>query len=120
MRAKKGGEIGANGEFYEGGKFIATTERPKGKQKAKKATGRQEIAAYKWEIPPVEWMKAIFSIVGCMAKYVDRYKIETGITPVTDEKVVAYYGSSCWGWSIQELCERYNRGEMWIAPKEII
>ncbi len=28
-RAKVGGEIGANGEFYEGGKFIATKDNPK-------------------------------------------------------------------------------------------
>lgn len=28
-RAVKGGEFGANGEFYEGGKFLATTEAPK-------------------------------------------------------------------------------------------
>jgi hypothetical protein len=28
-RAKAGGEFGANGEWYEGGKFIATTDRAK-------------------------------------------------------------------------------------------
>lgn len=28
-RAKVGGEFGANGEWYEGGKFIATKDRPK-------------------------------------------------------------------------------------------
>lgn len=28
-RARKGGELGANGEWYEGGKFIATTEAAK-------------------------------------------------------------------------------------------
>ncbi len=29
-RATTGGEIGPNGEFYKGGAFIATTEKPKG------------------------------------------------------------------------------------------
>lgn len=29
-RAKSGGELGANGEHYGGGKFIATTNHPKG------------------------------------------------------------------------------------------
>ena len=28
-RARKGGEVGANGEWYEGGKFIATTDSAK-------------------------------------------------------------------------------------------
>jgi hypothetical protein len=27
-RAKAGGEIGTNGEFYEGGKFLPHTEKP--------------------------------------------------------------------------------------------
>lgn len=29
QRAKAGGELGANGEWYEGGKFIATKDNPK-------------------------------------------------------------------------------------------
>lgn len=29
-RARAGGEVGANGEFYKGGSFIATTDHPKG------------------------------------------------------------------------------------------
>lgn len=29
-RARAGGEVGANGEFYRGGSFIATTDHPKG------------------------------------------------------------------------------------------
>lgn len=36
-RARPGGEPGANGEWYEGGQFIATTDRPKRSQKPKKA-----------------------------------------------------------------------------------
>ncbi len=29
VRAKKGGEYGVNGEFYEGGKFLPSTQLPK-------------------------------------------------------------------------------------------
>lgn len=36
-RAKAGGEIGMNGEFYEGGQFIAGTTMPKGAPSARRA-----------------------------------------------------------------------------------
>ena len=48
IRAKKGGELGANGEWYEGGKFIATTERPKGTAPTIKRTRRVEIEPRVW------------------------------------------------------------------------
>lgn len=47
-RARKGGEYGANGEWYEGGKFIATSERTK-KRKPVKSSRKQEIDSFKWE-----------------------------------------------------------------------
>ena len=46
-RANKGGEYGANGEWYEGGKFIARTDRPKGKAR-KSSTRKIEIEPYVW------------------------------------------------------------------------
>ena len=50
-RAKAGGEFGANGEWYEGGKFINTVaENGKGKKETKRFTGKQEIEPYKWEV----------------------------------------------------------------------
>jgi len=51
-RAKVGGEFGANGEWYEGGKFIATTDRPKSHKKWKKPTGRQLIDRGEYATPP--------------------------------------------------------------------
>ena len=59
-RAKKGGELGANGEWYEGGKFIATTERPKSQAEIRKATRKQETAPYVWEVAPEIGLVAIF------------------------------------------------------------
>lgn len=48
-RAAKGGEIGANGEFYEGGKFIAKTDKPKAAPKPFHKPGRKlEIEAFVW------------------------------------------------------------------------
>lgn len=46
-RAAPGGEIGANGDFYEGGKFIATKDRPKGKPQPRKPR-KYEIENYVW------------------------------------------------------------------------
>lgn len=52
-RAAVGGEFGANGEWYEGGKFINTVEEnAKGKAKKRTTTRKQEIAPYVWEVPP--------------------------------------------------------------------
>jgi len=45
-RAQIGGEVGVNGEFYEGGKFLPSTE--KGKGKTVKLQGKVEIAPYVW------------------------------------------------------------------------
>ena len=43
-RAPKGGVTGPNGEFYKGGAFIATTDRPKGKKS--QCQRKQEISPY--------------------------------------------------------------------------
>jgi len=51
-RAKPGGEYGENGEWYEGGKFIANTNRPKGKPSKYKSTGRQQVGLDEWTSPP--------------------------------------------------------------------
>lgn len=52
-RAKVGGEYGANGEFYEGGKFINTiAENQKKEGSTAKKARKVEIAPYKWEVAP--------------------------------------------------------------------
>lgn len=62
-RAKQGGETGANGEWYEGGQFIATTQHAKVPQAEKKrGTGKQEIEPYKWEVGP-DGHRSIFKAI---------------------------------------------------------
>jgi len=57
-RAKKGGEIGPNGEVYPGGSFIATTDRPKlSPVKKRTGTGKMEIRPYVWIVPPKEGLR---------------------------------------------------------------
>ncbi len=64
-RAKAGGEIGMNGERYEGGQFLPSTTLPKmTKQRSRKGSGKQEIAPYVWDVAPTENHKSIYKMVG--------------------------------------------------------
>ncbi len=63
-RAKKGGEIGTNGEFYEGGKFLPTTEKPKRHGSGKRSTGREQYEPYTWAVPPADGLRPVFRHVG--------------------------------------------------------
>jgi len=66
-RAKAGGEFGANGEWYEGGKFINTVaDNAKGSKEAKKATRKQEVENYKWEVAPVAGQLALYPMMAGM------------------------------------------------------
>lgn len=61
-RAPKGGQIAINGEFYEGGKFLPSTQ--KGKGKPYKKTGKREIEPYKWEMQPTPESVTVLSQIG--------------------------------------------------------
>lgn len=114
-RAKIGGEYGANGEWYEGGKFLNTVAENAKKHgsKPKVFVGKQQIAAYKWEVAPVIGQRAIFSIVGCQAKYIDQ---RAGGDIMPNESVFGFYGDSTFGHKISTLCEMFNAGQRWITP----
>jgi hypothetical protein len=49
-KAPKGGTIGVNGEFYEGGKFLPNTQRPRQdcSRKRKQWSGKVELEPYVW------------------------------------------------------------------------
>ena len=47
-RAKVGGEYGANGEWYEGGKWIANADNAKSHKETKRPTGRQKTGPNEW------------------------------------------------------------------------
>lgn len=60
-RAKAGGEVALNGEFYKGCAFIATTEHAKGAPQAKrKPLGKREVDFKTWEVQPLEGAIAIY------------------------------------------------------------
>lgn len=65
-RAKAGGEIGKNGEFYKGGQYLPSSETTvKGSIsiKIQKSTGRKEVSPYVFDYPPADDMLSIYDRV---------------------------------------------------------
>lgn len=113
VRAAKGGEFGANGQWYDGGRFINTiAENEKKSGSRSKKVGKRQIERFTWEVQPFPGAKSIFALtVGSGAKVVDDSTIE----PVKSvyPNGVAYNGETIE--ECQELCDKFNRGERWIA-----
>lgn len=66
MRAKRGGEIGKNGEHYRGGTFLPSTTAPKGERPRYTAgSGKALIAPGVLEVVP-EGKRAIFAGVAAV------------------------------------------------------
>lgn len=118
-RANVGGEIGANGEFYEGGKFIATTDHDKRRGSGHKATGRQEIEPYVWDTPPEPGMRSLFRGMG---QGVFVLKGKDGQLALSDNDVTwAYYFKTPEAITearnlYQTYIDRYTAGERWLPP----
>lgn len=118
-RAKKGGEYGANGEWYDGGRFINTIPENRKREGShnKPASGRVEIEPHRWESPPDEDKRSIFKrLAGIFAKY----NHETGKFEIRDDDrfdatLNAYKESRE---SVQKLIDDYNSGERWYDIKK--
>lgn len=112
-RAKAGGEIGMNGERYEGGQFLPSTILPKmpPKEKANKAAGKkQEIDPCIWKVPPTEKHRSIWGLIDGFATWTDdtRTQLKAG----DSQQVYAYYGVS--KKETQRLVDLWNDGERWV------
>lgn len=111
-QAPKGGIVGVNGEFYEGGKFLPSTARAKGEPKpVKKFTGprKEQVTRYEYAERP-EGMRSIYSaIVGSEAKEIN------GVMSRYEEINPAYARSEVYGCSIDLLIERWNDGDRWVV-----
>ncbi len=110
-RAAKGGEVGANGEWYEGGKFINTIpENRKKEGSTPRGTGKQEIAPYVWEIAPEGKRSLYRQFAGVFGNVVD------GVATLrTDERLdqtCQYYGVG--REQAEDLIQRWNAGERWL------
>jgi len=107
-RAKAGGELGANGEWYEGGKFINTVpENHKKHVITSCKVSKQEIAPYQWEVAP-EGQRSIYrAFAGIFGKLVNG-RLEV----LCNDQVLAYTGTS--REAAQALADRWNAGERWM------
>lgn len=105
-RARAGGEVGANGEWYEGGKFIATRDNAKRAAQARRAMGRKwEIEPFVWSTPPAPEARAIFGALAFF-KY-DRAAKQFGEmvgTPDAPAETIAHWHA---------LRDAYNAGARW-------
>jgi hypothetical protein len=109
-RAKQGGEIGANGDWYEGGKFIATTDHAKNRKRKKISTGRQEVAPGVWEIPPTPGAVSIYRRARGAVAFDDKTGLFVPNRTENLEAVKAY----CPGAFI--AADLYNAGQRWSLP----
>jgi hypothetical protein len=108
-RAAAGGEFGANGEWYEGGKFINTVpENSKRNGTAKRGQGKQEIAPYVWEVAPEEGMISLYrQFAGVFGIVID------GVAVVRcSQHTMNYYGKNID--QINDMITRWNAGERWF------
>ena len=111
QRAAKGGEFGANGEWYEGGKFINTVPANKKREGSKpRGTGKQEIAPYVWEVPPEGKRSLYRQFAGVFGKVVDGVAVLR--TDAQMEQTCRYMGVTLSDAS--ELVGRWNAGERWL------
>lgn len=113
-QAKAGGEHGANGEWYKGGSFINTVpDNAKGEARPKKkATGKQEIEPYKWEVAPVEGQRSLFRLlagVECFNRetlqftFNEELRLEYALPEVIEQR--------------KKRIDMFNRGERWTVMR---
>lgn len=113
-RAMRGGEIGANGEFYQGGQFVADNPNTV-KGSAARTSGKHkiEIEPYKW-ITAENGEKSIFSsLVGTIARWIYGNDRKTDFKQI---ELVPNAAELCKrnGWNLAaatDLVARYNAGE---------
>lgn len=111
-RAKIGGEIGPNKEFYKGGAFIATTDMPKKvRQKIDQAAkGKVQVDGYTWAVPEPGKMSILDRFGGTMMNprngEINYHYLE--YSKATPKEVAMY----------EEITSKWKAGERWIDVHE--
>lgn len=108
-RAKIGGEVALNGEFYHGGEFLPTTQmasqhRGKAAPKARK----QNVEGYTWDFAPVAGQIAIYPQLSGTMQY-DRNTNTFSVFAPYYSKLDAAQQQR-----FDDLIARFNRGERWV------
>lgn len=114
-RATKGGEIGINGDVYEGGQFLPNTTLPKGfnKRDMRAATRKQNIAPCVWGVAPSPELRAIFAyLAGSYGMFNHTTKTFSPFLPFIESQE-----RNCPNFKRDEilgLIEKWNSGERWF------
>lgn len=138
-QAKAGGEIGVNGEFYDGGQFLPSSPSTvKGSQRATISKGKKfEVAPYVWEPAPADDMLSIYDRInrGCTDNRRECSFVKgqgfTGFkfTGIFRTKIGGKYDVKTDTWEelpvpqdrvefLENMIERFNNGERWFALSE--
>ena len=112
-KAKAGGEIGANGEFYKGGQFVADNPNTAKGSNPKKSQHKIQIEPYKWVVADADEFPIMNAAgIGTVSKFDDTYDI------YNYQKIVladdAEYLCKRNGWNLEQIknfIARYNAGE---------
>jgi hypothetical protein len=92
-RAKVGGEVGMNGEFYAGGTFLPNTKL--GKMSRSKPTGNR---------PARTILNPVFGLVAVDSTYAPTFAKVTA-----NDQAIAYYGFT--RQQVEDIVSRFNAGE---------
>ena len=92
-RAKRGGEVGMNGEFYAGGTFLPNTKL--GKMSRSRPSGTR---------PQRTILTAIMGLVAVDSKYAPTFAKVTA-----NDQAIAFYGYT--REQVQNIVDRFNAGE---------
>ena len=116
-KAMRGGEIGANGEFYKGGQFVADCPNTaKGRNANTSRTHKIEIEPYKWIAANHEEKSIMRAVVGTVASWVGE---RGGVIALRDDAAEICARN---GWNFEaarDLVARYNAGERIYAGRGI-
>ena len=107
-RAPIGGVVGLNGSFYEGGKFLPSTDRAKRKGSKPSKPSKVEIEPYAW-VKPLEGFESIYSRIEV---FVNKGVTEIEVHP---QVFVTYQVSEE---RITEYLNLYRQGYRFIAEAE--
>lgn len=108
QRAPAGGAFGANGEWYEGGKFINTVPENRKREGSHKSKPRKvEIEPYVYVVEENGRQSIYRAFAGIFGKMVDGR-----LVVLCNDQVFAYTGKS--REEAQTLADRYNAGERWV------
>lgn len=123
-RAKTGGEVGANGDFYRGGEFIANTPLPKMPRcKVPSSTRRRwEVAPYTREVAPSGDVRPIYGALSGCVQHGDWNAEEKTASIVWREDFakIQHRDSPEEIPKNRELFNRYQNGERWYKPEGCI